>query len=93
MKSGPGPSTISLSANSRTIDPLCPSDRTVSEPVVGVAFPGGPRTIPGCQELNAGGALTDPRISETTRSGKQSVSVPAETFDARHRPSAAPAAA
>src|SRR6058998_17561 len=46
---------------------------TASDPVVGVALPGGPRTIPGCQVLNAGGELTVPRTSEAMRSGRQSL--------------------
>src|SRR6185436_2600019 len=77
MKSGPGPSMMALSENSSTIDPPCPSDTTVRVPLVGVVVPGGPRTIPGCHELKAGGDATVPRLSATTRSGKQSVAAPA----------------
>jgi len=40
IRSGPGPSTITLSVNSSVIRPPCPSDMTESEPVVGVALPG-----------------------------------------------------
>jgi hypothetical protein len=58
MKSGPGPSTISLSSKASRIEPPWPSDSTVREPLVGVAFPGGPSTIPGCHDPNGGGALT-----------------------------------
>src|SRR5207247_2296405 len=82
MKSGPGPSTISLSVNSRVIWPPWPSDMTESEPVAGVAFPGGPRTIPGCQVLVAGGALTAPIRRAASRSAKQSVVAWARADDA-----------
>jgi hypothetical protein len=71
MKSGPGPSMISVWRNSTTMTPPCPSETTVSEPVIGVLSPGGPRTTPGCQVLNAGGELTVPTIRDATRSGKQ----------------------
>src|SRR5262245_59630026 len=60
MKSGPGESTISLSVNSSVICPPCPSDRTDRDPFVGVELPGGPRTIPGCQLLVAGGDAIEP---------------------------------
>src|SRR5438445_6225097 len=73
MKSGPGPSTIALSVNSTTICPPWPSDMTESDPLIGVASPGGPSTIPGCQVLVPGGEETVPSMKETTRSAKQSV--------------------